>query len=89
MEVVTGTAPLPDGTTDDLDYYVFRFRTLPPHWAADQGWLAGMAGPYLRSATPTTDRHGPTFSAFHPWDGKTAEEHAIEMVQILDRWQSG
>jgi hypothetical protein len=89
MEVVSAEATMADGSTGDLDYYMFRFRTFPPHWAADKGWLAGMAGPYLRSATPTTDSHGPTFSAFHPWNGKTAEDHAVEMVGILDSWRNG
>jgi hypothetical protein len=88
MEIVTSEATLPDGATDDLDYYLFRFRTLPPHWASDKGWLAGMAGPYLRAETPTTHAQGSSFSAFHPWEAKTAEEHAIEMVEILDRWRN-
>jgi hypothetical protein len=88
MEVVSAVATLPDGATDDLDYYVFRFRTLAPHPVADEGWMAGLAGPYLRRATPTTNSQGPTFSAFHAWEEKTAFEHAVEMVEILDSWRS-
>jgi hypothetical protein len=27
-------------------YLVFRYRTNPPHWAAQDGWLGGIVGPY-------------------------------------------
>ena len=50
------------------DYYLFRFRTEPPHWAARYGWLAGVAGPFLRKDQPTIQALGDTFSAFTPWD---------------------
>ncbi|MCI0448060.1 hypothetical protein L0152_33190, partial [bacterium] len=35
-----------------LDYYVFRFRTYEPHWAAKDGWTAGISGPFLRKNAP-------------------------------------
>ena len=34
-----------------VDYYLFRFRVTPPHWAADDGWMAGVAGPYREGQT--------------------------------------
>ena len=40
MKVVAIDAGLPDGT---CDYYLFRFRTKEPHWAAKNGWMAGVA----------------------------------------------
>jgi hypothetical protein len=57
------------------DTYVFRFRTLPPHWAAKKGWTAGVAGPFLRTESPTPDARGGTFSTFTSWDEHSPEEH--------------
>jgi hypothetical protein len=61
----------PDG--DTADYYVFKFRTLPPHWAAANGWLAGIAGPYKPGKSMTMARA--TFSRLEPFDKCTASEH--------------
>lgn len=30
----------------ELEYFVFMFRTLPPHWAARKSWMMGISGPY-------------------------------------------
>jgi hypothetical protein len=57
------------------DYYFYRFRTNPPHWAADMGWLAGIAGPFLRSDTPTAESDGYTFSEFKPWTDSFPDEY--------------
>ena len=69
-----------------LDYYVFRFRTYPPHWMAEDGWLAGVAGPFLRKDAPSTTAYGETFSTFEPWDSATPEEHVGEIHDIIARW---
>jgi len=66
--------PVPGDTSSDLRYFVFRYRTKPPHWAADKGWLAGVAGPYP-SAGPVTSSASGTFSRFEAWESRTAEEH--------------
>ena len=58
---------------DTADYYVFKFRTLPPHWAASNGWLAGIAGPYNPGQPVTTARA--TFSRLEPFDKCSASEH--------------
>src|SRR5262249_58994960 len=43
------TIPFDTGTDAGwADYYLFRFRTDPPHWAARYGWLVGVSGPVLR-----------------------------------------
>jgi hypothetical protein len=55
--------------------YVFRFRTLPPHWAAKEGWMAGVAGPFLLSESPSPDARGGTFSTFTSWKEHSPEEH--------------
>lgn len=65
------------------DFYVFRFRTFPPHWAAEDGWMAGVAGPYLRNKAPSTTSYGGTFSCFEPWDNKTPEEHFKQIQNVF------
>lgn len=70
-----------------LDYYAFRFRTWEPHWVAEQGWLAGVSGPYLHGEAPQAIVPDGTFSAFEPWDSKTPEEHVRSICGILDEWQ--
>lgn len=44
-------------------YYVFQFKTEPPHWAAKNGWMIGVAGPYLTDSKPYDWTSG-TFSRF-------------------------
>lgn len=69
-----------------LDYYVFRFRTYPPHWAADDGWIAGVSGPFLRKDAPSTIAHGDTFSSFNAWDSMTPDQHVGDVKELLARW---
>ena len=85
VEVVPIDAGPPDGV---LDFYVFRFRYLPPHERAAAGWLAGVAGPYLRAAAPTTADHGGTFSAYERFDARTAADHVGAPAEILDDWRA-
>jgi len=83
MEVVT------DGRgADALDFYLFRFRTLEPHWAAERGWTAGVSGPFRRGDQPTADALGGTFSSFTPWDDKTPEQHVADIRALLEEWQT-
>ena len=78
-----------DTESDDgiLDYYLFRFRTLPPHWAAKDGWMAGVAGPFVRKESPTTDSNGGTFSDFEPWASRTPAEHMGDVQELLEGWR--
>lgn len=55
-------------------YFVFRFKTAPPHWAAADGWKAGVAGPYDLGAAPVPHGRG-TFSRFEAYDSRTPEGH--------------
>jgi hypothetical protein len=66
------TRPYKEGV---VAYYVFRYRTHPPHWAANQGWLAGVAGPYPASVTVSPEVHPTAFSAFKPYAESTPTEH--------------
>ncbi len=78
-----------DTETEDgiLDYFLFRFRTFEPHWAAKDGWMAGISGPFLRKESPTTRSRGDTFSAFEKWESKSPEEHLGKVQEILARWR--
>jgi hypothetical protein len=69
------------------DYYLFRFRNDPPHWASRHGWLAGVAGPFLRKDQPTVQSLGDTFSAFTPWDRKTETEHVDDVRELARTWR--
>lgn len=87
IELVT-TIPF-DTETDAgwADYYLFRFRTEPPHWSARYGWLAGVSGPFLRKDQPTIQALGDTFSAFTPWDRKSPLEHVDDVRELLKTWR--
>jgi hypothetical protein len=69
-----------------LDHYVFRFCTHEPHWAAKDGWVAGVSGPFLRKHAPSTISLGGTFSSFVSWESKTPEEHVGDIQEILQQW---
>jgi hypothetical protein len=84
MKVVSVDTGLPGGI---YDYYLFRFRTKPPHWAAKDGWMAGVSGPFLRTDQPTTDSLGDTFSSFAKWDAKTPDEHVGDIQKLMQRWR--
>lgn len=68
-------------------HYVFRFRTDPPHWGAEKGWLLGVAGPFRKAEFPTTRAWGDTFSTFEPWDSATAEEYVVKVETLMLEWQ--
>jgi hypothetical protein len=84
MKVVPVDTGLPGGV---YDYYLFRFRTHEPHWAAKKGWLAGVSGPFKRADSPTTAALGETFSTFDPWDDKNPEKHVGDIRELIERWR--
>jgi len=58
-----------------VEYYLFRFRTRAPHWAADNGWMAGVSGPYRPGdGIPPADPVG-TFSEIRPMGEMSAHHH--------------
>jgi hypothetical protein len=76
----------PDGEGGDL--FLFRFRTFPPHWASENGWMAGVAGPFPRGGSPSTEANGGTFSTFGRWDEKSSEEHVRDIQDLLaESWK--
>ncbi|KAA3646433.1 MAG: hypothetical protein DWQ07_09470 [Chloroflexi bacterium] len=75
-------------TAGKILYYLYRFRTFPPHWAAKDGWMAGVSGPFIKSDEPSPDSYGETFSTFKAWQSLTPEEHLRDIQEILNRWRS-
>ena len=41
-----------DGDDNFVHYEVFRYRTNEPHWAAKDGWILGVVGPYFDDSKP-------------------------------------
>lgn len=68
-------------------YFIFRFRTHEPHWAAKDGWLAGVAGPYKKSEFPTMNSLGYTFSSFTPWQEFDVREHLGSTQELMEQWR--
>lgn len=66
--------PAPEPDLDGHHYFVFRYRTHPPHWAAEDGWMAGIAGPFTADGSESQSVSG-TFSRFEPYESRTPEEH--------------
>ena len=71
----------PDG---ELEWYLLRFRTHPPHWASENGWMTGLAGPFGSTGGPTTADYGRTWSDFTRWDSMTPDQH-LETVRETAR----
>ena len=54
-------------------YHVFKFRVTAPHWAAENGWMLGVVGPYTGDSKPyDTPKH--TFSRYAKENESTPEE---------------
>ena len=65
------------------DFFIFKFKVDPPHWAADDGWMAGVAGPFKKDEQPTIKGSGHTFSNFAAWESKSAEEHFEDITGLV------
>jgi hypothetical protein len=61
-------------------FFVFKFRTHPPHWAAEDGWMAGVAGPYWDGEKPLHSPGG-VFSELESFDAFSPEEH-LERLKV-------
>jgi hypothetical protein len=57
------------------EIYVFRFREFPKPWEPDEGWFAGIAGPY-RDGKPLRS----PWSRFESWNSKSPEEHFLVLI---------
>ena len=50
-----------DGQNNFVHYEVFKYRVNEPHWAAKNGWILGVVGPYFDDSKPYDHPHA-TFS---------------------------
>src|SRR3989339_176391 len=41
-----------DGNNNFVHYEVFKYRVNEPHWAAKDGWILGVVGPYFDDSKP-------------------------------------
>lgn len=68
------------------DLFVYRFRKHAPHWAATNGWMIGVAGPFLRSDQPTIDGLGLTFSRLDKEGEADLDDQVEAIIETLDGW---
>ena len=50
-----------DGQNNCVYYHVYKFKVNHPHWAASNGWMLGVVGPYFADSKPY-DHPNATFS---------------------------
>ncbi|MDN3581423.1 hypothetical protein [Mucilaginibacter flavus] len=50
-----------DAEGNQVHYEVFKYRVNAPHWAADNGWMLGVVGPFFDDSEPYDFAHA-TFS---------------------------
>lgn len=73
LELVEGVSrELKNGVAE---FFVYRFQMAPGHWAAEKGWILGLAGPYTDNDAPYVNGAG----AFSRGD-KEQETTAAQLV---------
>ena len=60
---------------NDIFYHVFKYMTNEPHWAAENGWMLGVVGPYFNDSKPY-DFPSATFSRCNKVGEIEAEDEA-------------
>lgn len=65
--------------------FLFRFRAPDGHWAAENGWMAGVAGPFWDNDRKETSGRL-TFSELQPLDARTEEEHLDFLTKAARKW---
>jgi hypothetical protein len=79
---MTAALPAPGKGFEGQQYFLFRYRTNPPHWAAKDGWLAGVSGPFPVNGPLSVGASG-TFSRFEAYDARTPEEHVRVVHELV------
>jgi hypothetical protein len=64
---------------NDVYYHVFKYMTKEPHWAAKNGWMLGVVGPYFTDSKPY-DAAGATFSRCDSLWGKVQPKDEAQWV---------
>ncbi|MGC3947598.1 MAG: hypothetical protein QM762_24350 [Chryseolinea sp.] len=75
--IKTVSVPLDD--QQHARYLVLKFRKNEPHWAAKEGWLLGVVGPYFSDSKPY-DFPSATFSRFSSKLGSITPEEEVKWV---------
>ena len=83
---LVATLPSPGGAAGH--YFLFRYKTNPPHWAAKDGWMAGVVGPCDLLQDPMPYARG-TFSRFEAFGSRTPEEHVAVHHRLVIEGRSG
>lgn len=63
----------------EMYYEVFRFRINQPHWAAKNGWMLGVVGPYTTTSQPY-DPPQATFSRLSKLSDNITPEEEVQWV---------
>jgi hypothetical protein len=80
FELVHSATVDADEPVGRVEYFLFRFRTRPPHWAADRGWMAGVAGPYRPGEEdPLTMGGTGAFSELEPFAARSRDDHVAQL----------
>jgi len=68
-----------DGEGNFVHYEVFKYRVNEPHWAASNGWMLGVVGPYFDDSNPY-DHACFTFSRTSSTVDKVSPEEEVKWV---------
>ncbi|MGN6420785.1 MAG: hypothetical protein ACTHMC_24960 [Pseudobacter sp.] len=68
-----------DGQHNFVHYEVFKYRVNEPHWAAEDGWMLGVVGPYFDDSNPY-DHARATFSRTSSTVDKVSPEEEAKWV---------
>lgn len=82
IELVKEQSRNQDG--QEQHYFIFKFRTLGNHWAAKDGWTAGIAGPYPKDSK-LEPFPGCVFSRFEKIESRTPEGHLDVVLEMTNR----
>jgi hypothetical protein len=61
----------------DADFHVYRYKMPAGHWAANDGWILGLAGPMSCGTVPYSERPG-AFSRVGDIDGKVKPAELVD-----------
>lgn len=70
---------IPFDNENNVHYEVLKFRVNEPHWAAKDGWILGVVGPYFDDSQPY-DFPTATFSRFSSKLGTIEPEDEVKWV---------
>jgi hypothetical protein len=65
-----------EGPEKNVHYEVFKYRVNEPHWAAKNGWILGVVGPYFDNSKPYDPVEGTFSRVSSSLDNHSPEEEA-------------